>query len=335
MTLEYPQGGQLVSCKGRISSLIGLASTSKWLRAIVLQYWARDIMLLFHEDVDYLKGLGLHANNLDLTQCARRVICADSYQIYRARSDILATFEFLQELVLDGHSDINFGGAIVAASARNPLAGAELLDDGHALSEAVATRMSYRKLKVKFPQTLRSLKVYNSHVPDIYYIHKAARECPELRSLTLARCTIFTQSDCAFWKRLPRSESDSYFSNVGVEAYAAAVGKELSRIPKLREVQIGIYFTDHRAIDTHLEQHAGITTASEPGTVGVWSGTCSECAFKYQEMTESCEQTAAEVLSQFVPTLSRVSWLSFFAEGRTGWHTCNVNLKAVVDIHAA
>ncbi|KAG8786855.1 hypothetical protein FRC12_016167 [Ceratobasidium sp. 428] len=330
---ECLQGIQLVPHKGRISPLISLASTSKWLRAIVLQYWARDILLLLHEDVYYLKGLGLHANDIDLVRCVRRIICTDSYQIYRARNDILEPFKFLEELVIDGHSDINFGRVEAVTGAWNPPASGELLDAGDAPPESVTTRMSYRKLKVKLPQTLRKLKVYNSHVPDIYYIHKVARECPELRSLALARCTIFTQSDCAFWKRLPRSESDSYFSNVGVEAYAAAVGKELSKIPKLQEVQIGIYLTDHRAINTHLEQHVGLTIAS--GTVGVWSETCDECAFEYQETTESCEQAAAEVLAQFVPTLSRVSWLSFFSEGRTGWHTCNVNLKQVLGIDAA
>lgn len=80
--------------------------------------------------------------------------------------------------------------------------------------------MAYRQLTVIFPPTLHTLRVYSGHAPDIYLIRKAARECPKLRTLTLARCTIFTKANCRFWGRLPRSESDAYFSNQQVVEYA-------------------------------------------------------------------------------------------------------------------
>ncbi|KAG8702395.1 hypothetical protein FRC08_003508 [Ceratobasidium sp. 394] len=323
-----PQESQLAPSGGKLGPLKGLANASKSLRAIVLQCWARDLKLLHHEDVDYLKELG-EANSVDLFQCTRRIVCTDSYRVYQAPSNAFDSFKSLQELVLDGHSDVTFGrpGNSSRSSASASLinehgspAEAVLADDHDDPGHARPSRMSYRKLRAKFPPTLRILRIYNSHVPDIYYIHKVVRECPELRSLTLARCTMFTRANCEFWERLPRSESDSYFNNLGVEGYATAVGKELSKIPKLQEVQIGIYLTDHEAIDAHLEQHA----ASTRDTLGVWAKPCNECALEYQEMTESCEQAAALVLARIAPSLSRVSWLSFFSEGRTGWHTCQI-----------
>lgn len=169
-------------------------------------------------------------------------MCVDSYQVYRASRNTLDVFGFLDELVLDCHSDINFGE--LAAQNLNmlghgalPANGEDLAqpaepepadnqDDGEDAHQQVDVipppRMSYRRLRLKLPHTLRTLKVYNSHVPDIYFIQQVATECPMLRSLTLARCTIFTCAQCEFWKRLPRSESDAYFSNQGVIAYAVS-----------------------------------------------------------------------------------------------------------------
>lgn len=83
--------------------------------------------------------------------------------------------------------------------------------------------MAYRRLKVIFPNTLQVLRVYNSHVPDLYLIQKAARECPGLQVLTLARCTLFTQTGCRFWNQLPCGESDAYFSNHQVVDYAVGL----------------------------------------------------------------------------------------------------------------
>jgi hypothetical protein len=168
----------------------------------------------------------------------RCLVCTDAYQIYKAPGNALDPFKFLEELVLDGHSDIDFGEPVISSG--NTVLAAE--SDGlgmqpqptptqedlnhngvNAQLEPTPSRMSYRRMKVKFPSTLRTLRVYNSHVPDIYFIRKVIRECPELRSLTLARCTIFTRANCEFWNRLPPSESDSYFSNQEVGAYAVRV----------------------------------------------------------------------------------------------------------------
>jgi hypothetical protein len=164
----------------------------------------------------------------------RRLVCMDPYQVYKAPSSAFGQFAFLEELVIDGHSDIDFGrttahpgNPVLAAHGDEPETQIETAPahhhDGHAQPEPAPSRMSYRRMKVKFPPTLRTLEVYNSHVPDIYLIHKVIDECPELRSLTLARCTLFTRANCEFWKRLQRSESDSYFSNQEVEAYAVRI----------------------------------------------------------------------------------------------------------------
>ena len=101
-------------------------------------------------------------------------------------------------------------------------------NDGDGLPQQVEQlppRMAYRRLAVVFPSTLRTLRVYNSHAPDIHLIHKAARECPKLRTLSLARCTLFTMANCQFWSNLPRSESDAYFNNKQVVEYAVNMRK--------------------------------------------------------------------------------------------------------------
>jgi hypothetical protein len=167
-------------------------------------------------------------------------VCEDTFQVYKAPKDSFEAFKLLDELVLDCHSDINFGDAI--AQHQNPPGNQAAQVDGEnhtqpAVPEAAhghmggdahqqeppQPRMSYRRLRVKFPNTLRTLRVYNSHVPDIYFIQQVVDECPLLRSLTLARCTIFTCAQCKFWQRLPRTESDAYFSNQGVPAYAVSL----------------------------------------------------------------------------------------------------------------
>ncbi|CUA67856.1 hypothetical protein RSOLAG22IIIB_03287 [Rhizoctonia solani] len=178
--------------------------------------------------------------------------------------------------------------------------------------------MSYRRLKINLPSTLRILRVYGSHVPDIYFIKQVAEQCPLLQSLTLARCTLFNHQGCGFWERLPRTESDAYFSDQGVSAYAAAVGRELKNIKDLRELQIGIYLTSHTAIDAHLQQHAGLSQTFETG-LGVWEKSCEKCVAQYQEPTVATEIEATEMLAKEVPTLVSVSWANFCSEKRIGW----------------
>ncbi|KAG8722003.1 hypothetical protein FRC09_007001 [Ceratobasidium sp. 395] len=330
------QEGRLTLRKRGISALLGLATTSKLLRVIVLEHWARDINLLHHEDSNYLGEIG-RSYAANLLHSVRRAVCVDSYMIYQAPSNTFEAFTFLEELVLDGHSDINFSspaghptswGAATPIDTSEDLTGAMLsgsemtYNTANLQLEPTPLRMSYRKLKVKLPQKLRTLRIYNSHVPDVQFIHKVARECPELRSLTLSRCTIFTRTNCGFWQRLPRSESDSYFSNQGVETYAVAVGKELSKIPKLQEIQIGIYLTPHEAINEHLEHHTDLN-GREKGSE-TWASPCNKCALEYQQVTERSEKAATSALADLVPTLSKVSWLSFFSEGCVGWHTYDV-----------
>jgi hypothetical protein len=163
----------------------------------------------------------------------RCLVCIETYQIYKAPGDALEPFRFLEKLVLDGHLDIDFGEPTVSAQSDEhgmqaqptPVDEEPNHDEGHVQLEPTPSRMSYRRMKVKLPSMLRTLEVYNSHVPDVYFIRKVVCECPELRYLTLARCTIFTREHCEFWERLPRSESDSYFSNQEVEAYAVRTFK--------------------------------------------------------------------------------------------------------------
>ncbi|QRV88184.1 hypothetical protein RhiJN_16202 [Ceratobasidium sp. AG-Ba] len=321
----YPRTLSLVH-KRRLSTIVGLANASKAFRAIVLQCWARQINQKLPDDPVFLEKLG-KTNKLNIFLITKRLSYMDTFEIYRAAPSALEKFGLLEELTIDGHSDIDFGCPTGGSNSGPTTTGADgqdnvaehEYDDTEAQAEDITARMSYRKLKVRLPATLRALRIYNSHVPDIYFIHKVVGECPHLQSLTLARCTMFTRPDCEFWARLPGNESDSYFSNQGIETYAAAVGKELSKIPELQEVCIGIYLTDHQAIATHLHQHY----AGNPN--GAWDEPCPQCALAYQEQTEAAEKKASLILASSVPKLSLVSWQSFFTRGRTGWHSCSVN----------
>lgn len=158
-------------------------------------------------------------------------MCQDQYQIYKAPQHAFQPFAFIEELVFDGHSDIEFGTSMAHwETTLNQATAQQGQDDDIELpqqQELPPPRMSYRRLEVVFPPTLHTLRVYNGHAPDIYLIHKAARECPKLRILTLARCTLFTMTQCKFWSRLPRSENDAYFNNQQVAEYAVNMLKFL------------------------------------------------------------------------------------------------------------
>ncbi|CAE6423995.1 unnamed protein product [Rhizoctonia solani] len=314
-------------CKVEATLLWNLGSVSKFHRQLVLRYWAHTIYLREQVDLEKFKDLGT-AHGIDLMSYMRCLVCKDEYDVYRAPEYAFKGFGLIEELVLNCHWDINFGGrqpghltghaeAQVAGTHGDQPAVQENLDaDAH----PQPARMSYRRLKINLPGTLRILRVYGSHVPDIYFIKQVAEQCPLLQSLTLARCTLFNHQGCEFWERLPRTESDAYFSDQGVSAYATAVGRELKHIKNLRELQIGIYLTNHTAIDTHLQQHAGLSQTSETG-LEVWEKSCEKCVAQYQEPTVATEIEATEMLAKEVSTLLSVSWASFCSEKRIGWST--------------
>ncbi|CAE6429762.1 unnamed protein product [Rhizoctonia solani] len=178
-----------------------LGSVSKFHRQLVLRYWVHTIRLLDPVDFEKLIHLGA-ANGIDLMSYMRCLVCKDGYDIYRAPKHAFEGFGLIEELVLNCHQDINFGGRFGQPDHlgmhAEPQAGAhddQLVAQGNPGTDAhpQPARMSYRRLKIKFPTTLRTLRVYDSHVPDIYFIQQAAEQCPLLQSLTLARCTLFTR----------------------------------------------------------------------------------------------------------------------------------------------
>ncbi|CAE6439818.1 unnamed protein product [Rhizoctonia solani] len=337
-----------ISNKVLMNWLLNLASTSRFHRQLVLTYWANTVHLLKQADPGELEALGA-ANGVDLIRRVRRLVCATAYQIYQAPKDAFREFKFIEELILNCHLDINFGGDGLGQQ-QNPHVHAGphavhaqgLNDDDHPHDNIPQPiPMSYRRLRVKLPGSLRTLRVYGSHVPDVYFIQQVVEQCPLLQSLTLARCTIFSRQECDFWKRLPRTESDAYFNDNGIHAYAVsrvtpvllwvkvrsnswgaktAIGKELEQISHLTELNIGIYLTNHTAIDMHLEQHASRDHLSNSG-LGIWEKPCEKCIIEYQEATTAAEREATEILAKEVPTLLAVSWASFCSERRTGWST--------------
>ncbi|KAF8602598.1 hypothetical protein BDV93DRAFT_523966 [Ceratobasidium sp. AG-I] len=318
--------GEFSLKRSNIGVLLGLASASKSLRRIVLEYWAHTVFIAEHTDPIQLRLLE-KTNQVQIICSVRRLVCGDQFEIYRAPADALGGFEFLVELVIDGHSDIDFSDRSSSNLSKQPPALMQTgqvdgADHSHS-QQTTAPRMAYRRLKVTFPKTLQTLRIYNSHVPDIYLIQKAARDCPELKALTLARCTLFTRAGCRFWNNLPQGESDAYFSNHKVAEYASAVGKELAQLPALESVQIGVYLTEHAAIKAHVEQHAGLPALTDLDPSD-WRSPCDACTAGYQKATDLAEKEATEALAKAVPHLAQASWLSFFSETRTGWHTQHV-----------
>ncbi|CAE6439825.1 unnamed protein product [Rhizoctonia solani] len=325
---ESEDSSKYISNKVRMNSLWNLANVSKMHRQLVLRYWADTMHLLEQSDPWDLSVLGT-SNEIDLLLRVRRLVCENGYQVYRAPKNAFEGFKFLEELILNCHSDINFGEDIQPHNAHEPqegesdgqLATQDNPDGAHQPNMIIQpARMSYRRLRVELPSTLRRLRVYDSHVPDIYFIQQVVEQCPLLQSLTLARCTIFSRHGCDFWRRLPSTESDAYFSNQGVSAYAAAIGRELKQVQSLKELRIGIYLTNHAAIDEHLSQHAALT--STPDTdLRIWEKSCKDCVAQHYESTLAAEREATEILGKQVPTLLSVSWANFCSERRTGWST--------------
>ncbi|CAE6504755.1 unnamed protein product [Rhizoctonia solani] len=319
--------------KVNMKQLWNLASVSKFHRQLVLYGWANTIHLLKQDDIKQLGTLGA-ANGIDLLCGVRRLVCENDYQVYGAPRNAFEGFNFLEELVLSCHSDINFGGDTHPENINDhaesqtghpdgqpaPQANPNGAVDQHNMTLQQPIRMSYRRLKVKLPSTLRTLKVYDSHVPDIHFIQQVTEQCPLLESLTLARCTIFARKECEFWRRLPRTESDAYFSNQGIASYAAAIGKELKQIQSLKELRIGIYLTKHSAINLHLNHHVSAENSSNTG-LEVWEKPCKECFTQCCEETLSAEREATEIIGKQVPTLSSISWANFCSRKRTGWST--------------
>lgn len=189
----------------------GLSWTSRYHRSVVLRIWASTLVLKNNSDISFFKQLG-EANQFDALALVKIILCPDSYQVYTAPQEALLDFKHIEELVLDVHSDICFREATVMPNAN--------------IGEApviIPPRMSYKNLGARFPCTLKTLRLFHGHCPDIAIIRKAASDCPELEVLTLGRCTMFTEDQCRFWGHLPPGEHDAYFSNEDVEDYAVSI----------------------------------------------------------------------------------------------------------------
>ncbi|KAF8602592.1 hypothetical protein BDV93DRAFT_607419 [Ceratobasidium sp. AG-I] len=290
------------------ADIAGLAGVSRYHRRTVLRFWVTTLLLKNTSDIAFLKQLGA-TNQFEALTLVKSILCYDSYQVYSARQKVLLGFINVEELVLDAHSDIHFREAIAWPDA----------DDAD--EPAVARpRMSYKNLWVKFPSSLKVLRLFHGHCPDIAIIRKAASDCPQLEVLTLGRCTMFTQGCCQFWAHLPPEEHDAYFSNTDVEDYAEAVGKELCKLTCLKVVHIHVYLTPFAAVEEHL-RHCSQEVSTGLGDPSCWRDACPKCAEEYQAATLATEKIASEILSSHVPSIQQVSWASFFSPRRTGWST--------------
>lgn len=130
-----------------------------------------------------------------------------SYPLVKAHLD-LTKYEGIHTLTLDCHNDV-----------------------GQSNSLGIKGQWSYKKIVPCLPKNLKSLTILNAHGPDLQIIQRAIKQCKDLESLTLGRCTKFNRPNgCEFWDNFP-NDHDSYFSGKGIKGYAVITNLNH---PKLR-----------------------------------------------------------------------------------------------------
>ncbi|CAE6439832.1 unnamed protein product [Rhizoctonia solani] len=297
----------------------GMAGVNKAYRAIYMHEWFRSMTLHKVEDWDTAKDLDLagHIRVLTLKENA-----LPSYALVKVHLDF-SRFDFIHTLTLDCHNDV-----------------------GQSASLGIKGQWSYKKIVPALPRKLKSLTILNAHGPDLQIIQKAIKQCIDLESLTLGRCTKFNRpTGCEFWGHFP-NDHDSYFSGQGVEGYANALGTELQGLPKLKYIFVNVYLTDtkylnetssvaapteepqpqpppttelvtvtsKRAPNAQVQAHLPLPVNSNPA-----QPERREVKSKDQKDTEEAEKKAADLLFGCHSSLQIVGFISYWSEDHLGW----------------
>ncbi|KAG8717527.1 hypothetical protein FRC11_003752, partial [Ceratobasidium sp. 423] len=230
--------------------------------------------------------------------------------------------DFIHTLTLDCHNDV-----------------------GRSSSSDIKGQWSYKKIIPSLPKKLKSLTILNAHGPDLQVIKKAIKQCIDLESLALGRCTKFNRpSGCEFWEHFP-NDHDSYFSGEGVEGYANALGTELQGLLKLKVISVNVYLTNTRC----LNETSSVAATEEPqpqpppttDLVTVTSKRApnaqaqahlpppvnsnsaqsehKDVKSKDQKDTEEAEGKAANILFECHTGLQAVRFISFWTPDHLGW----------------
>ncbi|KEP53897.1 putative F-box-like domain protein [Rhizoctonia solani 123E] len=262
----------------------------------------------------------------------RELVCLDG-TILPSESSILAQFPRLRAVCVDSHEDVRAATGV--------------------------HRFAYRDVFSCLPPTVRHIEIKHAHGPDVNVISCVKRDCPDLESLWLGRCTMFNRvPSCNFWDSFPH-EHDSYISSEGTDGYAHSLGVELSPLRNLRSVRLGIYLVPSTTILAHRLFHA--RNLPVPPVIN-WQTqlhppldpnpnentqdpqpqpqlaqisdliallhqapekeTCKECWQEFFAGTQSAEISATQILKGILPRLELVEWMNWFSPFHLGIRSC-------------
>ncbi|QRV88112.1 hypothetical protein RhiJN_16130 [Ceratobasidium sp. AG-Ba] len=308
-------------------SLIGVASSSKYYRDLLVGHWFFVLVVVQPSDWDLVRDptwLGFIQPHVRIIISAEGALTSSPR--FRTDTEILGRFEDLTSVSVDYHNDfLRTGG-----------------------------QFPYYQLVRELPKSLERLEILNAHGPDEQIINLVARCCPDLVELRLGRCTMFSNRDCVWWKAHP-ADHDAYMADRGVEAYAGAVGNLIKAVPRLRVLHIGVYLTpieavwahrvDHRplhpmfdsmrhenpeGVHNHLHQVAlAMANGEDPdppinynypplARKEIWEAPCALCDQRFKHPAEQAEMRTAAVIAARGWSLRKVSFASFTSPGRVG-----------------
>jgi len=322
-----PYNSYLRERKAVWKSLIGVASSSKYYRDLLVRQWFYVLVVIQHSDWDFVRNPAWLSH---IQPHVRIIISAKgaltSSPRFRTDTEILSYFRHLTSVSIDYHNDFLRTGS----------------------------QFPYYQLVRKLPASVQRLEILNAHGPDEQIINLVSCYCPDLTELRLGRCTMFSDRDCVWWKAHP-ADHDAYMAERGVEAYAGAVGNLIKNVPRLRVLHIGVYLTpveavwahrvDHRklhpvpdsmrhenpeGVHNHLHQVALAAAHGEDpdppvnynypplARKEIWEAPCSACEDRFRGPAEDAEMRTAAVISARVWSLRTVSFASFTSPGRVG-----------------
>ncbi|CAE6504771.1 unnamed protein product [Rhizoctonia solani] len=298
----------------------GFASACKAYRGMYMDEWSRCLTLHEVEDWKFAINHEFAAHVRVLTLKEKALL---SHAAVKAHIDI-SGFKRICALTLDCHNDV-----------------------GHSTSLGVKAQWSYKKIIPNLPKNLKSLTILNAHGPDLQVIQKAIKQCRNLESLTLGRCTKFNRPICCeFWANFP-NDHDSYFSGKGVDGYASALVAELQGLTHLKSIFVNVYLTDTKylnetspttepvieppqptitpatSLTTMTAKRASNSQAQAPLDMPATSSSAQsqqkDVKSKDQEDTEEAEKAAAKILFDCHASLRTVGFISYWSKDHLGW----------------
>ncbi|CUA67824.1 hypothetical protein RSOLAG22IIIB_03254 [Rhizoctonia solani] len=204
-----------------------------------------------------------------------------------------------------------------------------------------------------YPRSLRQLELLHLHTPEEEVIKLVSDCCPALIELRLARCTLFNNPRCWYWRTHTRNQDHDYMRTYDLAAvvdYANHMALLLRRLPQLESIHIGHYLIGMDAVLTHRTDNAhkryhcvadrmshidGANTHSitqlmanadegpliDPQSTrladkALWATPCRQCEREFRKPIEEAERLAARIMAAHFKSLMHVSFANFLSGGR-------------------